>query len=139
PGEISGEGRARLPELLAETQPQLVILCHGGNDIIRKLNHQQIKKNLTNMIETIHASGAQVMLVAVPEPNILMNPPDFYQDLADEFQLNLEKEVMADILSTAKLKSDPIHPNAAGYRLMAEAILQKLADTGAVTATELSP
>lgn len=139
PGEISGEGRARLPELLAETQPQLVILCHGGNDIIRKLNHQQIKKNLTNMIETIHASGAQVMLVAVPEPNILMNPPDFYQDLADEFQLNLEKEVMADILSTPKLKSDPIHPNAAGYRLMAEAILQKLVDTGAVKVTKLSP
>lgn len=137
PGEISGEGRARLPKLLADIKPQLVILCHGGNDIIRKLNHQQIKKNLTNMIETIHASGAQVMLVAVPEPNILLSPPDFYAELAEQYQLNLEQDVVAKILSTPKLKSDTIHPNAEGYRLMAQAILNKLAAAGAVTVTKL--
>ncbi len=138
PGEISGEGRARLPELLAKVQPQLVILCHGGNDLIRKLNQQQIKKNLANMIETIQASGAEVLLVAVPQPNILLSPPDFYQDLADTYQLNLEDNVIADILSSPELKSDPIHPNAIGYRLMAEAILLKLADSGAVTVEKLS-
>ncbi|MDX1572686.1 MAG: arylesterase [Methylophaga sp.] len=138
PGEISGEGRARLPELLAQVQPQFVILCHGGNDLIRKLNHQQIKKNLANMIETILASGAQVLLVAVPEPNILLSPPDFYQELADEYQLNLEANIITDILSSPELKSDPIHPNAIGYRLMAEAILLKLAESGAVTVEKLS-
>ncbi len=137
PGEISGEGRARLPALLAEINPQLVILCHGGNDLIRKLNKQQIKKNLANMIETIQNTGAQVLLVAVPEPNIMLSPPDLYEELAEQYQLTLETDVIADILSTRKLKSDPIHPNAAGYRLMAEAILQKLADAGAVT--KLSP
>lgn len=138
PGEISGEGRARLPKLLAEIQPQLVILCHGGNDLIRKLNQQQIKKNLANMIETIQATGAEVLLVAVPEPNILLSPPALYQELAEKYQLNLEQEAVADILSSPELKSDPIHPNADGYRLMAEAILQKLADAGAVTVTNLS-
>lgn len=138
PGEISGEGRARLPQVLAEIQPQLVILCHGGNDLIRKLNPQQIKKNLANMIETIQKSGAEVLLVAVPEPNILLSPPDFYQELAEQYQLNLEAEVVADILSSRKLKSDPIHPNAAGYHLMAEAILQRLADAGALTVSKLS-
>ena len=138
PGEIIGEGRARLSGLLAEAKPQLVILCHGGNDLIRKLNKQQIKKNLANMIETIQNTGAQVLLVAVPEPNILLSPPDLYEELAEKYQLNLETEVVADILSTPELKSDPIHPNAAGYRLMAETILQKLADAGAVTVTKLS-
>jgi len=138
PGEISGEGRARLPELLAEIKPQLVILCHGGNDLIRKLNKQQIKKNLANMIETIQGTDAQVLLVAVPEPNIMLSPPDLYEELAEQYQLNLETDVVADILSSHKLKSDPIHPNAAGYRLMAEAILQKLADANAVTVTKLS-
>lgn len=135
PGEISGEGRARLPQLLAEVQPQLVILCHGGNDLIRKLNQNQIRKNLANMIETIQASGAQIILVAVPEPNILLSPPDFYAELAEQYQLNLEQDVVAEILSTPKLKSDPIHPNAEGYRLMAQAILNKLNASGAVTVT----
>lgn len=138
PGEISGEGRARLPQILAETQPDLVILCHGGNDLIRKLNQQQIKKNLANMIETIQQSGAQILLVAVPEPNLLLSPPALYQELAEEYQLNLEQEAVAEILGTRALKSDPIHPNAAGYRLMAESVLQKLADSGAVTVTKLS-
>lgn len=138
PGEISGEGRARLPALLEQIKPQLVILCHGGNDLIRKFNQQQIKKNLANMIETIQQSGAEVLLVAVPEPNILLSPPGFYQELADEYQLNLEQEVVAEILSNRDLKSDPIHPNAIGYRLMAESILTKLATAGAVTTAKLA-
>lgn len=139
PGEISGEGRARLPAVLAEIQPQLVILCHGGNDLIRKLSKPQIKKNLANMIETIQASGAQILLVAVPEPNILLSPPNLYQELAEQYQLNLEDAVVADILSSRKLKSDPIHPNAAGYRLMAQAFLQQLVDAGAVADIKLTP
>ena len=35
-------------------------------------------------------------------------------------------QVMKDILSDSKLKSDPIHPNGAGYRLMAERIAEKI-------------
>ncbi|MDT8311504.1 MAG: arylesterase [Methylophaga sp.] len=139
PGEISGEGRARLPGVLAEVQPQLVILCHGGNDLIRKLSKPQIKNNLANMIETIQASGAQILLVAVPAPNILLSPPNLYQELAEQYQLNLENAVLADILSSRNLKSDTIHPNAAGYRLMAHAFLQKLVDAGAVADIKLTP
>ena len=90
------------------------------------------------MIETIQQSGAQILLVAVPEPNLLLSPPALYQELAEEYQLNLEQEAVAEILGTRALKSDPIHPNAAGYRLMAESVLQKLADSGAVTVTKLS-
>ncbi|MCX4189251.1 arylesterase [Methylophaga sp. OBS3] len=138
PGEISEEGKNRLPEVLTEVQPQLVILCHGGNDLIRKLNQAQTKNNLIDMIETIQASGAQVILVSVPEPSILLSPPAFYEELAETYQLNLVKNIVSDVLSSPKLKSDPIHPNADGYQMMAQAILEKLAESGAVNVTKLS-
>lgn len=47
PGEISGEGLARLPMLLEETKPGLLILCHGGNDMLRKLDMSELKKICT--------------------------------------------------------------------------------------------
>ena len=47
PGEISSEGLDRLTTMLEQHQPDLVILCHGGNDLIRRLDKHQLKSNLT--------------------------------------------------------------------------------------------
>ena len=38
PGEVSSDGLARLPEALDEHQPELLLLCHGGNDFLRRLS-----------------------------------------------------------------------------------------------------
>lgn len=132
PGEISSEGRARLPKLLDEIKPSLVILCHGGNDLLRKGNLQQLKRNLHNMIKQTHARGVPLILIAVPAPNMLLTPPALYQELAEEFRLNIDTEIMTQILSDRTLKSDAIHPNAVGYRILAEAIAEKLEIAGAV-------
>jgi lysophospholipase L1-like esterase len=55
-----------------------------------------------------------------------------YADLAAELQLPIENEIIADVESDTALKSDPIHPNAKGYRLIAEEIHQLLRDSGAI-------
>ena len=47
PGEISSKGLLRLPHLLESHQPDLVILCHGANDILRKMNLEITKSNKT--------------------------------------------------------------------------------------------
>ena len=41
PGEVTEESLARLPDVLAEYSPQLMILCIGGNDFLRQLSEQQ--------------------------------------------------------------------------------------------------
>src|SRR5258706_11743946 len=46
PGETSAEGLERLPDVLEETQPKLLILCHGGNDFLRKMDDSGVASNV---------------------------------------------------------------------------------------------
>lgn len=132
PGEISSEGLDRLINMLEQHQPDLVILCHGGNDLIRRLDKHQLKNNLSRMIELIQQHDAQVMMIAVPTLGLGLTVPDLYPQVALQHQLPIEMDVLVDVESQPALKSDPIHPNAEGYRIMANQIYQLLQQTGAV-------
>jgi lysophospholipase L1-like esterase len=132
PGEETAAGLARLPEVLADVAPDLVILTHGGNDLLRKRDPEGIKANLAAMVQQARESGAAVMLVGVPRPAIFLSTHPFYPDLAAELGVPLEPGALADILSDSGLRADPIHPNAAGYARLAEHLLQLLRETGAL-------
>lgn len=132
PGETTAEGLQRLPDILEEHQPKLVLLCLGGNDMLRRQDTAQTEANLRQMIRTIRARGAQVVLIGVPEPRLFSGAPDFYERLAAEFSLPYEGDVFNDVLRDGRLKSDPIHANAEGYRMVAERLAQLLRETGAL-------
>jgi len=132
PGEVSADGRARLPRVLDEVAPQLLILCHGGNDLLRKLPPAETAANLRAMIEEARGRGIPVVLIGVPKPGILLNSAEFYAPLAEEYQLPFDGKVLAKIIGDRALKSDAVHPNAAGYRKLAEAIQRLLHDAGAL-------
>jgi lysophospholipase L1-like esterase len=132
PGETSAEGLARLPAVIEESKPQLVILCEGGNDFLRKLDEAQAAENLRAMIRLAKAHGAQVVLIAVPKPGLLPSPADFYASVAKEFALPHEESALKKILTDNALKSDLVHPNAAGYARLAEAVAALLRKSGAV-------
>ncbi len=132
PGEVSAAGLARLPEVLEEVKPQLVILCHGGNDFLRKLDERQAADNIRAMVIAAKGRGVAVLLIAVPKPGLLPSPPDFYADIAREFGLPYEDAALKKILTDNELKSDLIHPNARGYAKLAEAIAAVLRKSGAL-------
>lgn len=127
PGEVSAEGLQRLPRLLEANAPELVILCHGGNDFLRRQPAGEVAANLRAMIELIQARGAAVVLVGVPQLGLTVQPPEFYPELAKEFALPYEGEILHQLLTDRELKSDTVHPNAAGYRRLAEALHQLIA------------
>jgi acyl-CoA thioesterase I len=131
-GETSAGGLARLPAALDDAKPQLVILCEGGNDFLQKLDEAQAANNIRAMVRTARARGAQVVLVAVPKPGLLPSPADFYATIAKEFGVPFEETALRKILTDNALKSDLVHPNAAGYARLAEAIAALLRKTGAV-------
>jgi lysophospholipase L1-like esterase len=132
PGEVSAAGLARLPSALDYYQPRLLILCHGGNDFLRKLGDAQAAENLRAMIRLAKARGMDVVLIAVPKPGLFPSPPDFYAEIAKEFGLPLENAALKAILRDNELKSDVAHPNARGYAKLAEAIAALLHKSGAL-------
>ena len=124
PGEVSAAGRERLPGVLERVQPQLVILIHGGNDFLRRLDSNQTRENLRAMIETCRQQGTDVVLAGVPQFGLFLTPPTFYAKLAEEYRLPYLDDTLSDILKDNSLKSDPLHPNAVGYRQLAEALAE---------------
>lgn len=132
PGETSEEALNRLPALLEQYHPKLVILCSGGNDMLRKLDMNALQSNLRQMIKLIQSKQAQVVLIGVPTPTLFGGPPGLYQKTATELALPYEGEVLNEILKDSNLKSDPFHPNEKGYQQLAESIAKQLKKEGLI-------
>lgn len=132
PGEVSEDGARRLPGLLDSHQPQLLLLCHGGNDLLRKVPPKRTESHLRAMLETSRARGVAVVLIGVPKPGLLLGTAEVYERLAQEYELPYVDRVLGDILGERDLKSDTIHPNAAGYRELARGVYQVLKESGAL-------
>jgi acyl-CoA thioesterase I len=132
PGEVTAIGLQRLPEVLDEVKPKILLLCLGGNDMLRKIDLVVIESNLRAMVRTAKDRGIAVVLIAVPKPALFGGNAAMYHAIAKENNLHLEGEILKDILHSNEFKSDPIHPNAKGYRRMAEAIAGLLRRAGAV-------
>ena len=131
-GELSRAGRARLPGLLAEHRPALVILLEGGNDILRGSGEGALKANLAAMIEAVQGSGAQVLLVAVPRKSLFADGAPLYGELAEQYGLVLDNDSLGELLRTPGLKSDAVHLNAQGYGALAELLHRLLQARGAL-------
>ena len=133
PGEISGNGLKRLPALLEQYQPELLILIHGGNDMLRNIPNEQTADNLNRMIAEANSRHIEVVMLGVPKFNLLaLNSADFYQTVAETRQILIDLDTLPDILGDSSLKSDMIHPNDAGYQLMANNIFNLLKLAGAL-------
>lgn len=133
PGEITAEGLARLPALLDSEQPELLILCHGGNDLLRHLDAAHTRANLRAMIAAARDRGVAVVLIGVPEPRLFnRHSAPVYANLAKEFNIPLESDSLTRIEADTSLKSDGVHPNAQGYRQMAQAVYALLQRAGAL-------
>ena len=131
-GEISAEGARRLPGLLDQIEPELVVICHGGNDILRKLDRGELRTNLQRMYEAANQRDIDVVMVAVPQLGLGLEDVKLYQELADELQIPILQGVLGNLLATDQFKSDPIHLNGQGYRKLAEAVADMLAENGAL-------
>lgn len=132
PGEVSARGLARLGEVLDEVRPALLLLCHGGNDFLRRLDEPTAAGNVRAMILLARDRGVAVVLLATPKPTLPPSVPPFYREIAAELGVPYEESVMREVLLDNRLKSDLIHPNARGYARIAEAVRALLDRSGAL-------
>ena len=132
PGDTSAQAFARLPMLLAEHRPALVIVSIGGNDFLRRIAADETETYLRRMVAMVRETNAQLLLVAVPQPSVsaavglALSDHPMYARLAEELHLPLHAQGWSRVLGDETLKSDTIHANAAGYRAFAEGLVQTL-------------
>jgi lysophospholipase L1-like esterase len=136
PAITSSEARERLPGLLAEHAPALVLLSIGGNDFLRRLPEADTRAAIGTMLAEIRASGAAAVLIAVPRPTIAgallrsLDDHPLYETLATEHGVPLFASAWAKVLSDPALKADQIHANAAGYERFAQELHGFLRESG---------
>jgi len=135
-GDTTAQALARLPALLETHRPQLVIVGIGGNDFLRQMSAAAARDNIRAICRAATDSGAQVMLVAVPQFSLLaagtgrLTDHPLYAELAGELKLPLYEAGWAEVLGNARLRSDQIHANAQGYRQFAEGLAQQMRKAG---------
>lgn len=131
-GEESQPGLERLPAALEEYQPKLLILCHGGNDLLRKKNVIKMESNIRQMIQLAKDKNISVVLLGVPKPGLLLSSFKVYKKIADSTNIIFIENLIPEVLGDNGLKSDAVHPNKDGYRIMAETIYSVLQKSGAL-------
>ena len=129
-GSVSGEtttgGLERLPAMLAEYQPELVILELGGNDGLRGIPVASIRENLAGMVRLIEASGGRVLLAGTripPNYGSRYTEPFYrnYFSLAKEHELPLLPFLIEGIPEIPELmQNDGIHPVAEAQPVILE-------------------
>jgi acyl-CoA thioesterase-1 len=133
PGDTAAGARTRIEPLLAEHKPALVLVELGGNDFLRRRPEAEVKEDLRAIVRAVKAAGAVPVLVSVPEFSLgLLGLSDsaIYAALAKEEKIWLVNDVFAKVLSDGALRADRIHPNARGYRALADGVAQSLAKAG---------
>ncbi len=127
PGDTSAQALARLPALLEEHQPRLVIVSIGGNDFLRKLPEADTRANVHAACQQALDVGAQVLLVAVPRASVAaalgqMTDHALYAEVAQDLKLPLQRQGWGEVLSQSDLRSDQVHANAKGYAQFARSL-----------------
>ncbi|ART48960.1 arylesterase [Acidovorax carolinensis] len=134
-GDTSAQALERLPALLLAHKPALVIVSIGGNDFLRRLNASVTRTHVHQICDQARASGAQVLLVAVPELSLMaaagrLSDHAMYEDIASELKIPLHSKGWADVLANPQLRADSVHANAAGYAQFVDGLVGTLKATG---------
>lgn len=131
-GETTAGGLSRLPGLLQQHQPELVIIELGGNDGLRGYPIKHLKKNINTMIELAKKNGANVYLLG------MLIPPNYgpiynrlfqrvYTDAAAQYNVALLPFVLDNIaVDKSLMQADGIHPNSKAQKTLFENVVSKL-------------
>ena len=134
-GDTSAQALARLPALLAEHHPKLVIVSIGGNDFLRKLPESDTRTHVHAICKQALAAGAQVLLVAVPRATVAaalgqMTDHALYAEVAKDLKIPLQREAWGEVLAQPDLRADAVHANARGYAQFARSVQGTAAAVG---------
>ncbi|OHA79404.1 MAG: hypothetical protein A2747_03160 [Candidatus Yonathbacteria bacterium RIFCSPHIGHO2_01_FULL_44_41] len=125
-GDTTADGIARISQL-DNYNPKVVLLLLGGNDHLKKIPLSDTHKNLAVLIENIQARGAIVILLGVRGGLFNDRFDTEFENLRDVYRTAFVTDVLGGIFGNSQYMSDAVHPNNAGYGIIAERIYPTLA------------
>ncbi|MHB1330836.1 MAG: GDSL-type esterase/lipase family protein [Minisyncoccota bacterium] len=120
-GNTTRDGLERIG-ILDNYDPRIVLVLLGGNDFLRKVPEEEIFSNLEKIILNIQSNGSAVILLGV-RSGVLSNRYDgAFEDLAEKLGAAYVPDVLNDVFGVQELMYDTLHPNDAGYRIIANKV-----------------
>lgn len=130
-GETTSGGIKRFKRVIEKHQPKLLVLFHGGNDMLRNINQEVTTQNLEQMINIAKAKNIDIVLLSMPRKSLFGNPRKLYSLIAKKHDLIVDDSAV-DLLYNSEFKLDRIHLNAKGYKALAQNIYEVLQEYGAL-------
>ena len=129
-GHTIADGLRRVESELLPLEPSVVLLCLGGNDILRRNNPDNMRRDLSDIIERIQRTGALVVLIGIEGDGFIYpgGQGDMYRELAEQHGCVYVPDILDGIVGKPSLMVDKIHANGAGYSVMVEKILHHAGD-----------
>jgi acyl-CoA thioesterase-1 len=124
-GDTAAQGLARMDQVLAD-EPWMVIVELGGNDILRQVPPEETERSLRQILDRLLSARVVPVLVEMDAP-LGGRYKEIYERLGDEYHVPVVEDAIAKILGDRSLKSDTVHPNAAGQKVLADAIADEIA------------
>lgn len=121
-GDTSSDALRRLEEDVLNKAPLLVIVELGGNDFLLKLPLSSTIGNISEIVDKIIGSGAMVAIMDISPGVVLTEYHRALARLAREKSVIFLSGVLRGIMTDSRFKSDYLHPNSEGYKLIAERV-----------------
>jgi len=131
-GDTSEQGLRRVDWALKDTKYDIVLLCLGANDGLRQLSTKNLEENLIKTIEKFQASGAKVLLLGMQLPPNLFRGyrTEFeavFKRVADQKKIPFMPFLLEGVAANSNFNlDDQIHPNKAGYEVIAKKVKEFL-------------
>jgi acyl-CoA thioesterase I len=119
PGDTTATALARLDRDVLDLSPRIVLITLGGNDMKNRQGRDQAFRNLKSIITSIQNRGALVIIGGLDIPIWGRGFEEGYRKVADETGAVLIPDILKGLLGNPDKMSDAIHPNDAGYGIMA--------------------
>lgn len=128
-GDTTSEALRRLERDVLAKDPWIVIVELGGNDLLQQVSGRETRENLDRIVQRCLDSGAIVVLVHC-KFGILFSDPywETHQEISEERGTALVRNALRGILGNRSRMSDRVHPNDAGYALLAERVAKVVGD-----------
>jgi len=120
PGDTTDRALRRLERDVLSKSPRIVLITLGGNDLKNGVNKKTAFKNLKDIVDTIQASGALVVFGGIRLLFWDRGYEEEYKKLAAETGALLVPDILGGLMGHEELMHDTIHPNGAGYKIMAQ-------------------